>query len=75
MAEHPPHWQSRCDDPMCLGVAIMTGNVPIDIQRCDQCARFPTDEDAALYLESVLREVAKLATLTLTSTSTEATKG
>lgn len=36
------------------GVLVMTGNDPIDIQRCDECKRFQTDEEAATYLTNLL---------------------
>lgn len=37
------------------GILVMTGNDPIDVQRCDDCGIYTTDEAAAEALISKLR--------------------
>jgi len=57
---------NRCS-PSCTGALIIEqgpddddGCDTCEIQRCDACARFETDEDAAGYVNAVLREAARL---------------
>lgn len=45
-----------CIECRGLGVAIFNGT---DIQRCDTCRRFSTDEDAANAVDALLVFVAK----------------
>ena len=41
-------YQDECGECGCHdGILIMTGNDPIDVQRCDDCGIYDTDEAAA----------------------------
>lgn len=41
-------WEGKCD-PGCRGWGIFNKN--LEIQRCDQCKRFRSDEDAAKFVQ------------------------
>lgn len=47
----------RCD-PDCLGWAVFNDT---EIQRCDDCGRFETDEDAAEHVETSYRQLLEAA--------------
>jgi hypothetical protein len=42
------------EDGCTFGTIIMTGNEPIDVQRCDDCSVFQTDIEAAQYMNHLL---------------------